>query len=103
VYAAFSLPSGATCCAAPKELKRVPLERKIGGGGNRSKRLWRQTSIYLHNAATLHTREVMVMTPFCCCTTHPIAMCAIAKLNTIEHALRDQVIYRTKDSGAADP
>jgi hypothetical protein len=46
---------------------------------------------------------MMVMTSFCRCATHPIAMCPVAKLDTIQHAFRDQVVHRTKDGGAADP
>jgi len=81
----------------------VPLQCKVGAGRNRSQRLWRQAGVYFNDAATLHTGKVVMVAPLRRCAADPIAMRAVAKLDAIEHALRDQVIYRTKDSGAADP
>jgi hypothetical protein len=89
--------------AASKEFERVPLQCKVGAGGNGVKHLWGQAGVYLHDAATLHTGEMVMVTPLGRRAADPIPMCAVAKLNAIQHALRDQRIYCAKDGGAADP
>jgi hypothetical protein len=67
----------------------VPLQSKVCAGSDGIKRLWRQTGVNLHDATTLHTGKMMMVTTLCCCATNAIAMCSVAKLDAVEHALSD--------------
>jgi hypothetical protein len=61
----------------------VPFKRKIGGRGNRSERLWSQAGVNLHDAATLNTGEMVMVTPFRRCAADAIAMRSIAELDAV--------------------
>lgn len=91
------LEGSAAVGAAPKQLERMPFQRKVGFHRDGSKDLAGKAGLYLQDPMAACAGHVVVMTA----AAYSIAMGAIGKFDPIEQAIFEQHFHGAIDGCAA--